>query len=111
MVNIECRVVVQRGRSRKRVPRKIEVVLACVFPPGLERLLVVVGAVSVVMKSQTETCSGQSKWPDFGVLSMTTDWGSEPLAAKVVGDPRVRPGERVFPVVDHRERSVPTIVG
>jgi hypothetical protein len=83
---IELRVVVQRRHRRRHVAGQIEVVLAGIAPPRGERPLVVVGAVSVVVKPQTEAGSGQSKRPDLGVLSMTPDRCGQPLLAEVFGD-------------------------
>ena len=65
---------------------QLEVVLAGVLPPGLERLAVEVGAVSIVVEPQTEAGAGQSKRPDLGVLSMAPDRCGEPLLAEVLGD-------------------------
>lgn len=86
MVHIEHGVVVQGGRGRSLVGSKFEIVLSGVLPPRLKRLLVEVGAVSVVVKPQTEASSSQSKWPDFGVLSMAADRCCQPLIFEVCGD-------------------------
>ena len=84
--------------------------LSGILPPRPKGLLVVVSAVSVVVKPQTEASSSQSKWPDFGVLSMATDRRRKPLLAQMVGDLRVGPRERIVAISDHLERFIPTII-
>ncbi len=86
MVHIEQGVVVQGGRGGSLVGIKFEIVLSGVLPPRLKRLLVEVGAEPVVVKPQTEASASQSKWPDFGVLSMAADRRCQPLVLEVCGD-------------------------
>jgi len=75
MVYIKDRVVVEGGRGWFRVGCEIEIMLTGILPPWRCGLGMEVSSVPVVVKSQTETCSSQSKWPDLGVLSMAPDWG------------------------------------
>ena len=84
--------------------------LAGILPPRPKGLLVVVSAVSVVVKPQTEASSSQSKWPDFGVLSMAADRRRKPLLAQMIGDLGVGPLKRIVAVSDHLERLIPAIV-
>ena len=86
MVYIDHRVVVERRSVGQLRPAEPEIVRARVLPPGRERLLVEVGAVTVIVEPQTEAGAGQSKRPDLGVLSMAPDRCGEPLLAEVLGD-------------------------
>ncbi len=77
MVHIQLRVVIERRHRRQFATVEIQVVLTGVTPPWREGLLVVFGAVSTVVESQTETRSGQSKrqilvfsqWQPIGAAS------------------------------------------
>ena len=109
-MDIKDRVVIQRGRRGNDVGIEIEIVLSGVLPPRSKRLVVVVSAVSVVVKPQTEASSSQSKWPDLGVLSMAADRSRKPLLAKVISYLRMRPRERIVAVSNHLEWFVPAII-
>ena len=111
MVHVDLGVVVEGGGRGLGLADQIQVVLSGVLPPGPKGRLVVVSAVAVVMKPQTEAGSGQSERPDLGVLSVAADRGSQPLLSQVSSDLRVSPRERVLAVTDHVERLVPAALG
>ena len=69
------RVIVERGGGWGIRASKIQILLPGVLPPGLESLFVVVGVITIIVKSQTETCSSQSEWPNFCILSVATYGG------------------------------------
>ncbi len=110
-MDIECWVVIERRERRKLVGIEMQIVLAGILPPRINDGFAVVCSVSVVVQPQTEASSSQSKWPDLGVFSMTTDGCSQPLLGEMVSHLRVGPLIAAALVGEHGERFVPAIVG
>ena len=72
-----------------------DVVFCGIFPPRIERA-VVVSVENLVVEPQTEACTAESVGPDLGVFAVTTHPAVVPLLCQMDGYTRMAPGERVI---------------